>query len=316
MEKSSFWTRHLLKLGLLAAVGYWLVEAYNDTFIFGVGSFYRSFIWPPGHELWTRAVITGFLIFISWLIQKEMTKRQNAETALKTNLEKIKLFAYQMSHDMKNPVEGILGMVKLIEKNCQEEMSKKSRLYFSSIRASARQISELAEDINTFIKTREFPLRLEIIKLGEICEILKEEYAAPARNRGINLVFPDVNAELKADRTAILRALRNLIDNSFKYGGKNIRQIIISHEQNDRSHLLVVKDDGQGFNCQDIGKIFEPFKRSVESDIGGTGLGLSIVKEIVEKHGGKVWVDTNNGQGAKFVLSLAKDLDISKQLMA
>jgi signal transduction histidine kinase len=115
--------------------------------------------------------------------------------------------------------------------------------------------------------------------------------------------------EIKVDRLAILRVLRNLVDNALKYGGDELSEITIGYEGSDEHHILSVCDDGVAIKSEDSQKIFGPFQRHETSrGVKGTGLGLSIVKEIAEQHGGKVWMKSGEDKGITFYLTISKRL--------
>ena len=116
--------------------------------------------------------------------------------------------------------------------------------------------------------------------------------------------------EIIADKLAISRVLRNLIDNALKYGGTEMSEIKIGHKEDDAFHILSVGDDGVGINGAEKEKVFELFQRN-ETARGkaGSGLGLAIVKEIAERHQGRAWIETGKEVGATFFVSVAKHLE-------
>ncbi|UCF83484.1 MAG: PAS domain S-box protein [Desulfobacteraceae bacterium] len=239
-------------------------------------------------------------------------ERKQAEEELKESSEKIKLFAYSVSHDLKSPAIGIYGLTKLLHKHCSEILDEKGKSYCDQVLKASEQIVALVEQINVYISTKETPLSTEKVKLKEILLMVREEFSTQLNIRQITWREPEHLPDVNADRFSILRVLRNLVDNALKYGGDDLSQIKIGYRETDEHHILYVKDDGFGLKEEDTKKIFRVFMRKRTSKgIEGTGLGLAIVKEIAEQHKGKAWVKPGRKRGITFYLSISKYLPLS-----
>jgi PAS domain S-box-containing protein len=248
------------------------------------------------------------------LVIEDITERKQAEDALKKSSEKIKLFAYSVSHDLKSPAIGIYGLTKLLHKHYKYILDKKGKRYCDQILKASEQIAALVEQINVYISTKELPLAIESIKLKEILRMVREEFSAQLNIRQIRWLEPDWIHEISADRLSIMRVLRNLVDNALKYGGDDLSEINIGYKESDECHILSVKDDGIGIKAEDSEEIFGLFIREKTSKgTEGSGLGLAIVREIAEKHGGNVWVQPGQGKGITFYISIPGNLKPSRQ---
>jgi light-regulated signal transduction histidine kinase (bacteriophytochrome) len=114
---------------------------------------------------------------------------------------------------------------------------------------------------------------------------------------------------IKADRLSMLRVFRNFVDNSLKYGGDALSEIRIGYEESDEFHTFSVRDDGAGISGGDYEKIFGLFRREETSKtIEGAGLGLAIVRELAERHRGRVWAEPGRQKGTTFYMSVSKNL--------
>jgi signal transduction histidine kinase len=165
------------------------------------------------------------------------------------------------------------------------------------------------EKINLYIKTKEVPLSIEKVRLKDIVDTVKEEFAPQLAGRQIRWLEPEAIPEVKADRTSMVRVLRNLVDNALKYGGHDLSEIRISYQESEDTHILSVEDDGIGLKDEDATTLFGPFKRKrMAGKVEGAGLGLAIVKEIAEQHKGRVWLDPAIKKGAAFHISISKNL--------
>jgi PAS domain S-box-containing protein len=233
-------------------------------------------------------------------------ERERAEEALRKTSEKVKMFAYSVSHDLKNPAIAVHGLARLLQKTTLDE---KGRSYCEQILKAAEHIASLVEKINIYISAKEIPLNIESIQLKEMVQNVKDEFSFQLANRGIAWIEPGLLPELCADRLSIMRILRNLVDNALKYGGSNLSEIKIGCEDSAESLILSVEDNGVGVKEEDAGTIFRPFKRKKSAEgVEGTGLGLAIVKEIAERHGGEVWLEPSRDKGTIFCVSISKSL--------
>lgn len=237
----------------------------------------------------------------------DITDRKSAEEALKMRSEEIKMFAYSVAHDLKSPAVSLHGLTDRLRKMGREFSEDKCDLYYSRLLGSAEQIVALVEKINVFIAAKEQLLCLEDVSLAEVLQLIREEFTTRLELGGIRLQEPSRPPILRADRLAMVRVLRNLIDNSIKYGGDKLSQITISCREDETAHFVSVRDDGVGLKKEEVGGLFGAFKRKKTSiGICGTGLGLAIVKEIIKQHGGEVWTEHDSRSGIAFCFSIPK----------
>ena len=174
---------------------------------------------------------------------------------------------------------------------------------------TAEQIAVLAEQIMMYISSKESPLNIESIKLGDITQIIREEFSPHLSIRGIRWLEPENLPEIRADRLSLLRVLRNLIDNALKYAGDDLSEIMVGHSESEDAHVLFLTNNGATISDEVSEKIFQPFERDKPSAaIKGVGLGLAIVRELAERHGGKAWVRSSEDEGTTFFISISKGL--------
>ncbi len=242
-------------------------------------------------------------------LARDVTERKQAEDLLRESAQKLKLFAYSIAHDLKGPTVSIHGLAKRLQEHYQHVLDEKGKAHCRYILKAAENIAELVENLNTYVSTKETPLTIGSIDPAAIFQTLAEEYSEDLDARGIRWIVPDDIPVIKADRTSLVRAMRNLIDNALKYGGNDLSAIEIGYEDDGDSHIFAVSDNGAGLEGEEVEKIFDPFERkSRSSETEGTGLGLAIVREIAEHHGGKAWATTKREKGTAFFFSISKNL--------
>jgi PAS domain S-box-containing protein len=237
----------------------------------------------------------------------DITQQRYAQEELKKGSEKIKIFAYSIAHDLKNPSVSIYGLASRLKEKYGDNLDERGAGYCNQIIKSAEQISELVEMINQYITTKERTLCLEEVNPKEIFQLIREEFSAQLNIRQIDLIEPEDIPIVMSDKLAILRVFRNFIDNALKYGGKTLQKIEIGYENNSDFHIFSVYDDGIGLKKEESRGIFSLSKRKDTSrGIKGTGLGLAIVKEIAERHHGEVWAEPGPQKGITFKISFIK----------
>jgi len=262
-------------------------------------------------QRWTnRMVLDGRGRLIEFQsVGRDITEGKRAEEALIRSSEKIKMFAYSVSHDLKNPAVAIYGLAKLLHRNYGETLDEKGRSHCDQILKAAEHIASLVEKINAYIQTKEVPLQIEKVSLSEIVQIVKEEFSSQLSLREIKCTAVPLLPQVRADRLSLIRIVRNLVDNALKHGGDELKEIKIGGRETDEFHILYVEDDGVGISEEDAEKIFGAFWREKASlRMEGAGLGLAIVKEIAERHRGNAWVHPGPEKGAVFCVSLSKHL--------
>jgi signal transduction histidine kinase len=239
----------------------------------------------------------------------DITERKLMERQIIENAERVKHFAYSVSHDLKSPIIGIYGLTRLLNQHYRDLLDDRGRLYCDQILRASELAVGLVEEINAYIRAKETPLHFEPIASGEILHTVRDEFGAFLAMRQIEWLEPAFLPEVRADRMCLIRVFRNLVDNALKYGGSTLNRIEIGYEERDETHVFSMSDNGAGIPEGDCEKIFDLFQRNQNSKgVEGTGLGLAIVKEIAEKHRGRVWVESDPGKRTTFYFAVHREL--------
>jgi signal transduction histidine kinase len=224
--------------------------------------------------------------------------------------ETIKFFAYSASHDLKSPAIGLCGLMERFYRQYGDLLDDTGRLYCKTILKTAAQIATLAEQINSYIATREVPLSIGKVNMEEMLTQLRQEFEGPLRERNVALLEPASFPEIVGDELRLTRAFRNLLDNALKYGGEELSEIRFAYEERECHHIFSVTDNGVGIKEEDMKRLFHFFQRlDTSSHTEGSGMGLAIAKAAAKKHLGDVWVESLPDRGATFYLSISKRLE-------
>ncbi len=221
----------------------------------------------------------------------------------------ITFFAYSVSHDLKSPAAGLYALANRLKEKHSSGLDAKGLEHCDLILKTSRQMLDLVEMINLYIGAKEAPLYLEEVSVGEVVATIAAEFSQQLEDRRIRVVAAEGAPSILADKMAMTRIFRNLLDNALKYGGDGLSEIRLDYRKEKGFHLFSFSDDGVGVPEKDRERLFEPFERRKNAKgISGTGMGLAIVKEMLKRHGGRIWVDLDHRKGVGFCLSIAADL--------
>jgi signal transduction histidine kinase len=216
-----------------------------------------------------------------------------------------------MSHELRTPLTSIIGYSIILEGKTQGELNEKQRFFVDNILKSSKHLLDL---INTFLelaKTESGKQKMffeEIFvpdSINEIFKLIKEN----ANDHNIILrekIDPEM-VSIWADRRALKQILFNLLNNAIKFSKKEGGVITVSTERENDMVKISVADTGIGIKEEDLPRLFQKFEQldsGISRKYEGTGLGLAITKELVQMHGGKIWVESKYGQGSNFIFVL------------
>lgn len=228
---------------------------------------------------------------------------QKAEELERSNAE-LQQFAYVASHDLQEPLRMLSSYSQLLSKRYQGELDQKADNYIGFIVDGAKRMQVLINDLLTYsrVGTRGKPLGptdCEAVLKGALTNL-----QVAIRESGA-IVTQDPLPTVMGDEGQLGQLFQNLIGNGIKYRNGGAPQIHVSSRQEGTDWLFSVKDNGIGIDPQYAERIFIIFQRlHTRQEYPGTGIGLAVCKKIVERHGGRIWVESEVGKGATFYFTL------------
>jgi PAS domain S-box-containing protein len=242
------------------------------------------------------------------LLELNNRLKQRADELAASNVE-LERFAYIASHDMQEPLRMITSFLQLFKKKYEDQIDETAEQYIHFAVDGAERMKKLIMDL------------LEYSRVGSN----KDDFASIDTNillqEVVNVFFnriEEMNAKViidplpavKGNRTQLFQLFQNLVGNALKYHSGESPEIRVSVKEEVNHFVFSVKDNGIGIKPVFFEKIFVLFQRlHHKNEYSGTGIGLAICKKIVEKHGGKIWVESEPGKGSCFTFSLSKSPD-------
>ncbi|MEN8905699.1 MAG: response regulator, partial [Clostridiales bacterium] len=218
-------------------------------------------------------------------------------------------FLSNTSHELRTPINGIIGLSESVLKNSENKLSPKAHKNINIILSISKRLSSLIDDILDYskLKNRDINLNKEKIDMKYVVEAILNALKETIGKKQIELIN-DISIDtpyVLADENRLQQILYNLIGNAIKFTEKGYLRV--SNEIIDNYTVVCVEDTGIGISkdkLEGVFKNFEQLDNSVGVNYNGTGLGLNITKKLVELHDGEVWVESIRGKGSKFYFTL------------
>ena len=283
-----------------------------------------------GVEVWLEVDVTPIAddsgAFTHWVaVKRDVTgRRQDQQKILSLNREleshvklrtaqlaranhELESFAYAVSHDLRSPLNTIAGFIQLLLKADGAHVSPKGHHYLDRINAGAHQMGDLIAGLLTLAHLSRDEPQLEAVDLSAMAErlALHGQQQQPSRRAEVSI---QPGLLVQGDPRLLEVVLHNLLDNAWKFSARQaVTHIAVGREPDPHGEpVFFVKDNGVGFDMAFQHKLFGTFERlHAPGEFTGTGIGLATAKRVVESHGGRIWADSQVGQGAVFYFTLA-----------
>ncbi len=237
---------------------------------------------------------------------------QERTAALEASNIELQQFAYVASHDLQTPLRGMAGFAHFLKAEYQDQLDETADEYIEQIIESAKRMQQLINDLLVFSRVESPSRPFTAIDLNEVYDdVLTLLRASIDEMRG-KVTRSDLPTVV-GDGAQLTQLLQNLIGNGMKYSGEQTPEVHVSAEQIDGHWTIAVKDNGIGIEEEYHEKIFEIFRRlHTQEEYAGTGIGLAVCRRIVHRHGGEIWVQSQQGAGTTFYFTIS-DRQISTQ---
>jgi len=225
--------------------------------------------------------------------------------------KELQAFSYSVSHDLRAPLRHILGFVDLLQKEAGPSLSEESHDNLSTISEAAKRMGNLIDDLLAFSRVGRTALQKTDVDLNQLIQEAMKDIEVDTKGRNIAWEI-EVLPSIWVDRSLLRMVLVNLISNAVKFtGGRTEARIEISQGPEDNGDtVVVIRDNGAGFNPKYTKKLFGVFQRlHSHEEFEGTGIGLANVQRIIKRHGGRVWADGVVDGGATFYFSIPKQIE-------
>jgi PAS domain S-box-containing protein len=247
-------------------------------------------------------------------VARDISERRAAQEQLKLNMDELarsnaelEQFAYIASHDLSEPLRMIASYTQLLERRYVAQLDGDAREFMGFVNDGAKRMKQL---IDALLQYSRAGRKSEVNKPLALDRALDDALAnlSQAISESGAVIERGPLPTLSVDKVAMMQLFQNLTSNALKFRGERSPVIRIAAHDAQPDWLFTVSDNGIGIAPQYFERIFAVFQRlHSRTDYEGTGIGLSICKKIVERHGGRIWVESQPGEGATFMFTLPKE---------
>jgi len=238
--------------------------------------------------------------------ESALAERNAASKALERSNRELNQFAYVASHDLKAPLRGIANLAQWLEEDLGAAMTENSREHIRVLLSRVRRMESLIDGILAYARAGRGEGHREEIHVGKLVQEVKELLAPPSGVFAIEI--PAGLPAVTAVRAPFQQVWMNLLGNAFKHARREGAQVRVAAEDRGAEWEFSVADNGPGIAPQYHQRVFGIFQTLAARDkVEGTGIGLATVKKLVESEGGRVWVESQVGQGATFRFTWPKE---------
>ena len=235
-----------------------------------------------------------------------VVERERARTELERSNADLEAFAYVASHDLAEPLRSVAGFVALLERQYGDRLDDRAREFIAYAVDGVERMQRMIDDLLLYARAGTADLRLERVDAGELVAGALRDLGTAAAERRARVEVGDLPV-LRADPGQLQRVFLNLLGNAIKFTAPGVAPRVTVSARTAGDHAeIAVADNGIGIDPAQVERAFEMFARipGGAAEYQGTGLGLAISRRIVERHGGRLWVEPNAGGGSVFALRL------------
>lgn len=286
-----------------------------------------------GHEITDKEYLKKYSAQLSLklesrirMLEQEIEKRKKIEAQLRNSEKKLILakdealrassvksdFLMKMSHELRTPLNSVLGFSQILKIKHQGELNEKQEKYVDNILYSATRLLGIINDMLDLVKVESGEKLLLSIQSFPAAKAIDEALifindSAAQKKIVIHKEIDPGLGIIEADTLRFKQILINLIGNAIKFSKPGGGTVNIAARRNDDMAYFSISDTGIGIKEDNIGKLFDPFFQAdsgTSRRYGGAGAGLAVTKQLVEQHGGRIWVDSTFGEGSTFSFTL------------
>lgn len=233
-------------------------------------------------------------------------KLESTITQLNASVKEMESFSYTVSHDLRSPIRGINGFTSLLQKKYSDKLDDDGKKMLGTIISEAVRMGHLIDDLLAFSRLGRKEIQKSMVDMTALAHTALEDVLKMADVKYKAKVSINNLPPAFCDSALLQQVFINLISNALKFSATKPEPVIdIGSYEEAHSTIYFIRDNGAGFDMKYYNKLFGVFQRlhSIE-EFPGTGIGLSIVHKIIERHGGRVWAEANENEGAIFYFSL------------
>jgi len=246
-------------------------------------------------------------------IARDITARKEAEEQLRRTLKELsrsnqdlEQFAYAVSHDLQEPLRQVASFAQLLERRFGDQLGEKGAGYVAHVVDGAQRMNQQIKDLLAYSRLGRPGAEEVEVDLEEVLGAARRHLARAMSKSQAELLVVGELPSVCGDRARLVQLLQNLLGNAIKFQRQGVTpRVELRAEQEGDMWRVAVSDNGIGIRCDEPQRVFRIFQRlHTAEEYPGTGIGLTLCRRVVESHGGKIWYETEEGEGTTFHFTL------------
>lgn len=245
------------------------------------------------------------------VLEEEVAERKRVEQNLLRTSQKLassntdlQQFAYVASHDLQEPLRAVAGFLTLIVSKHKDNLDPETEGWINHAVEGAQRMRSLINDLLSYARVESQGKTLNNVDVNLALQRARQDLVVLLEETGAELIVDDL-PQVVGDEGQLAQLFQNLIGNALKFRGEARPRIVVKVEARQGEWLFSIQDNGIGFDPEHAKRIFVIFQRLHGRDeYKGTGIGLALCKKIIERHGGRIWAESQPGAGATFFFTL------------
>jgi signal transduction histidine kinase len=266
-------------------------------------------ITAKGKHIWVHAIGSaemedGMAVRLKGAIQDITAGKQASDRIVQANAD-LEGFSYSISHDLRTPLRAIDGYSRMLLEDYTDKLDAEGQRLLNVVRANTVRMSKLIDDILHFSRAGRTEMTMSSVDLDALFRQVAEELQSSGQVSA-GIVTIDPLPKVFGDRSLLHQVVENLMTNAIKFSaGSALPRVHAGQLESNGEPIFFVRDNGVGFDMKYVGKLFGVFQRLHGiNEFEGTGIGLAIAKRIVNRHGGRIWAESELGKGATFYFTI------------
>jgi len=237
-------------------------------------------------------------------INKMLSSQELRKKKLESSNKELEQFAYVVSHDLQEPLRMVDSYLSLIKRRYEGKLDDEADEFIEFAADGARRMKAMINDLLIYSRVETRGNSFKPTDINAIIENTKKNLKVAIEEKN-GIIKSEHLPTVMADESQMIQLFQNLINNAIKYHGKEQPNVTISAKNLSNEWLFSVKDNGIGIDPKHSERIFQIFQRlHTREEYPGTGIGLAVSKKIVERHGGRIWVESEPGMGSTFYFTI------------
>jgi two-component system sensor kinase FixL len=267
------------------------------------GSTFPMELAVSGFSLGDHRYFTGIVRDISERKRAEAELRETAEELVRSNID-LQQFAYVASHDLQEPLRAVAGCVQILKNRYEGQLDARADELIGHAVDGVRRMQTLINDLLAFSRVATRGKGFETTDANAVLKVALSNLSASVTESGA-VVTHDHLPTVLADGAQLAQVFQNLLSNAIKFRGGERPELHVGVRRSQHEWVFTVRDNGIGIEPDYFDRIFVIFQRlHTRDEYPGTGIGLAICKKIVERHGGRMWVESEHGRGSTFFFTI------------